>query len=113
TRAPLARTMQLHLVEPHLHAIRSGMLRHCSFGREQGQLRRLIGSFVERSDNLAPRRALAIVDLAKVQHIALHHLAAGTTLALDNIPVAMLFAVFAPSVASQIHARLMQRESAI
>ena len=47
---------------------------------------------------------LAIVDLAKIQHIALYHFAPGTPLALDDIPITMLFAVLEPSVASQIHA---------
>jgi hypothetical protein len=84
--------MQLHLVEPHLYAIRSGMVRHCLFGGKQGQLRGLLGC------------GLAIVDLAKIQHIALYHFPAGTPLALDNIPIAVLFAVLEPSVTSQIHA---------
>jgi len=39
--------MQSHLVEPNLHAIPSGMVRHQSFGRKQGQLRGLFGSFIE------------------------------------------------------------------
>jgi hypothetical protein len=40
---------------------------------------------------------LAIVDLAKMQHGTLHNLAAGTALALDDAPIAMLFAVLEPS----------------
>ena len=104
TRAPLARTMQLHLIEAHLYAIRSGMVRHRPFRGKQGQLRRLLRSFIEGFDNLTPCFMLAIVDLAKIQHIALYHFAPGTPLALDDIPITMLFAVLEPSVASQIHA---------
>src|SRR5208337_5406249 len=36
--APLPRPMQLHRVEPHLHAIGFGMFRHGPFGRKQRQL---------------------------------------------------------------------------
>jgi hypothetical protein len=46
---------------------------------------------------------LAIVDLAQVQHLPLDHPAARATLALDNIPIAMFFAVFEASVESQEH----------
>ena len=46
-------------------------------------------SFVEGFNNLAPCLALAIIDLAEVQYIALYHFAAGTSLALDNIPISM------------------------
>ena len=51
--------------------------------------------------NVTPCFMLAIVDLAKIQHIALYHFAPGTPLALDDIPITMLFAVLEPSVASQ------------
>ena len=47
---------------------------------------------------------LAVVGLAEIQHLALHHLAAGTSLVLDNVPVSVLFAVFEASVESQEHA---------
>ena len=50
-----------------------------------------------------PSLVLAVVDLAQIQHLPLHHLAAGTALALDNIPIAMFFAVFEASVESQEH----------
>jgi hypothetical protein len=46
---------------------------------------------------------LAVVDLAQIQHLPLHHLAASTALALDNIPVTMFFAVFEASIESQEH----------
>ena len=41
--------------------------------------------------------------LAEIQHLALHHLTAATSLVLDNIPIAMLFAVFEASIVSQEH----------
>src|SRR5215216_3140973 len=47
---------------------------------------------------------LAIVDLAEVENLALHHSTAGPALALDDIPIAMFLAVFEASVESQEHA---------
>src|SRR5262245_51379494 len=80
------------------------MIRHRSLGRKQGQLRWPLAPFIECFDDLAPRLALAVIDLAQIQHLPLHDLATSTALALDNIPIAMLLAVLQSSVASQIHA---------
>jgi hypothetical protein len=80
------------------------MIRHRSLGRKQGQLRWPLAPFIERFDDLAPRLALAVIDLAQIQHLPLHDLATSTALALDNIPIAMLLPVLQSSVASQIHA---------
>jgi len=49
--APLPRPMQLHLVEPHLHAIGFGMVRHGPFGRKQRQLTMMSAVFVEGLDD--------------------------------------------------------------
>src|SRR5262245_23338969 len=80
------------------------MIRHRSLGRKQGQLRWPLAPFIECFDDLAPRLAPAVIDLAQIQHLPLHDLATSTALALDNIPIAMLLAVLQSSVASQIHA---------
>ena len=101
--APLPRPMQLHLVEPHLHAIGFGMVRHGPFGRKQRQLTMMSAVFVEGLDDPTPGVALAVVDLTKIQHGTLHHLAAGAALALDDAPIAMLFAVLEPSRELQVH----------
>jgi branched-subunit amino acid transport protein len=61
-------------------------------------------AFIEGFDHIAPILNLCVVYLTQVQHLALHHLAARTALVLDNIPIAMLFAVFVASVESQEHA---------
>jgi hypothetical protein len=58
---------------------------------------------IEGFDQLAPGPALAVIDLAEIQHLPLDYLATGAALALDDIPVAMLFAVFEASVESQEH----------
>jgi hypothetical protein len=96
--------MQLHAIEPHLRAIALGVLRQRPFGWKQGQLRGALRALIEGFDDLAPRLALAVVDLAQIQNLPLHHLAPGAALALDNVPIAVLFAVLQPSFASQIHA---------
>jgi hypothetical protein len=62
-----------------------------------------VGFFVESLDHMAPSCVLTVVDLAKVQHIPLHHPAASTTPALHNTPVTVFLPVLKSSVASQIH----------
>jgi hypothetical protein len=64
----------------------------------------VLRAFIEGFDLPTPGFVLAAVDFAEIQHGALHHLAAGTALALDNVPVAVLFAVFDASVEAQEHA---------
>jgi hypothetical protein len=60
-------------------------------------------AFIEGFDRLTPSLALAVIDFAEIQHLPLNHLAAGAALVLDDIPVAMLFAVFEASIVSQEH----------
>jgi len=66
-------------------------------------LRATLGIFIERLDHPAPPLALAVVDLAQIQHLALHDPAIGAAFGLDDVPVAVLLAVLEASVASQIH----------
>jgi hypothetical protein len=61
-------------------------------------------AFIEGLDHPAPSLALAVVDLAEIQHLPLHHLAAGAAPALNDIPIKVLLAVLEPSIALQIHA---------
>src|SRR5208283_3088402 len=56
-----------------------------------------------------PGFLLAVVDFAEIEHLALHHLAAGAALALDNAPVPMLLAVLETPIRSQIHGDLSLR----
>ena len=93
----------MHGPEPDLHAVVLGVFGQRPIGGEQGQLGRLSRLLVESFDHPAPRLLLAVVDLAKIKHLALHHLAAGAALALDNAPVAVLLAVLETAIRSQIH----------
>ena len=54
-------------------------------------------------DGLAPRLALAGVDLAQVQHLALHHAAVAAAPVLHHAPVVVGLAVLLASVAAQEH----------
>jgi len=74
SRRPIAAADAMHLVEPHLHAIGFGMVRHGPFGRKQRQLTMMSAVFVEGLDDPTPGVALAIVDLTKIQHGTLHTL---------------------------------------
>src|SRR6266849_8521845 len=102
-RAPLPRPVQLHRIEPHLHAVTIGACRSLAIGRKQRQLAVPPAAFIKGFDQAVPSLELTIIDLAEIQHLPLHHLASGAAFVLDDIPVAMLFAVFEASVGSQEH----------
>jgi hypothetical protein len=96
--------VQFHRVELHLNAVTISTGRHLAIGRKQRKLAVPPAAFVEGFDQLASSLALAVIDLTEIQHLPLNHLAASAALVLDDIPVAMLFAVFEASVESQEHA---------
>src|SRR5215475_13478166 len=77
--------MQLHRVEPHLHAVTIGVFRNLAIGGKQRQLAVPLAAFIKGFDQAVPGLELTIIDL-------------------NDIPVAMLFAVFEASVGSQEHA---------
>src|SRR5437660_9200654 len=95
--------MELHSPEPDLYAITHGVVGQRPIGRKQRQLRGLLRIFIKGFDHTAPRLVLAVVDLAEIENLALHDLAAGAALALNNAPIAVFFAVLEASVGSQIH----------
>ena len=95
--------MQFHRIEPYLHAMRLRVFgNRTSAGNKASWVWGASLHQRLRSHDTIP--LLAVVDLAEVQHLALHHSAASTALALDNIPRAMFFAVFEASVELQEHA---------
>src|SRR6516225_1144895 len=100
---PLPRTMQLHRIEPHLHAKTFRMVRHSPLGWKQGKLSMSPARFVERFDLATPRFALAIIDLAQIQNRTLHHTTTCTASAFDNAPVAVFLAVLPSPRESQVH----------
>jgi hypothetical protein len=59
--------------------------------------------FIERLNHPTPGLALAVVDLAQIQHLPLYDSTIGAALSFDDVPIAVLFAVFEPPIASQIH----------
>ena len=60
-------------------------------------------SVIEHLDGLAPHRRLRGVDLAQIQHVALHHAATCNTLVLDDAPIVVRLAVFLARGLSQKH----------
>jgi hypothetical protein len=67
--------VQFHRIEPHLHAIAISAGRNFAIDRKQCQLAVPSAAFIKGFDQLAPSLALAVIDLAKVQHLPLDHLA--------------------------------------
>jgi len=104
--------MQLHCIEPYLHAMCLRVFRNAAIGRKQSQLRVAACSFVKSFDRTTPIVMLAIIDLAEVQNLPLYHFAASTTLVLDDIPIAMLLAIFEASVEPQEHANQLTQNKA-
>ncbi len=104
-RAPLARSMQLHRVEPHLHPKVRGVIGNVPPGREQRELARPLALLVKGLDDPRPSRMLAVVDLAQIQDRALNHPATSTAIAFDAAPITVLIAVLPSSGESQVHAR--------
>ena len=102
-RAPLPRPVQFEVFEPHAHAAVRRVRRHFAIPREERQRARPGAILIEALDDAAPRRALAVVDLAEIKHWPLHDPAARATAALGDRPVAMFLAVFFAPRASQKH----------
>ncbi|MBV8936128.1 MAG: hypothetical protein JO095_10015 [Alphaproteobacteria bacterium] len=70
---------------------------------EQRQRARLNGALFQHLDRTAPGPLLAVVDLAQIQHMALHHPAAGNAPVLDDAEIAMLLAVLPANLLAQKH----------
>jgi hypothetical protein len=102
-RPPLPRPVQRHGIEPHLHAMPFGVVGKLPIRRKQRELAMAAGVRIEGFDQTAPSFVLAIVDLAEIQHLALHYLTGDAPPILDDAPVSVLFAVFVASVEAQEH----------
>jgi hypothetical protein len=98
-RTPLTRPAQAELAQAHADRI-DVVHRHRAGGEQRHLTPR---ASVLQLDGLAPRLALAGVDLAQVQHLALHDAAVAATAALHHAPVLVVLAVLLASVAAQEH----------
>lgn len=102
-RAPLPRTPNRQLADLHPNRL-AGQLRSLPILREQGhRLRARI--FAHHLHRPAPRRTLAVVDLAQVQNLTLDHPTVAPAAALHHAPVAVLLAVLEASSAAHVHGR--------
>src|SRR5947209_10981299 len=81
-----------------------GARRQLAIGRKQRQLPLPLGAFIEGFDQMAPSLPLTVINLAQVQYLPLHYSPTSAALVLNNVPVAMLFAIFQASIESQKHA---------
>jgi hypothetical protein len=99
-RAPLARAAQAQFAQAH--ADRINVVGGHRAGREQCDLAPLPA--LMHFDGLAPGFALAGVDLAQVQHLALHDTPAGKPAVLHEVPVFVGLAILHASGAAQEHA---------
>jgi hypothetical protein len=78
-----------------------GVFRNLAISGKQRQLAVPLAAFIKGFDQAVSGLELTIIDLAEIQHLPLDHLATSAALVLNDIPVAMLFAVLEASVESQ------------
>jgi hypothetical protein len=95
--------MQLHLFEPDLYAKPSGEVGQLPISGKQCQRHSPFAILVENFDGSTPAFALTVVNLSKVEHLALNDLTTPTTAILDDVSIAMLFAVFDPRMVPEEH----------
>ena len=97
--APLTRAAQSHAAQPDRNHVAWKRRRDAVF-REQ---RDLLGpsAVAEDLDRPRPRRALAVVDLAEMQHMTLNHPPAPNAPVPHHRPTSMLLAVLPPNLAAQ------------
>jgi hypothetical protein len=93
-------------VQPHLDADVRRMRGDRPVRGEQRQPQLPLTALLEGLDAAQPRRLLAVVDLAEVQHVAIHRPPVGTPALLRDAPVPMLLAVFDPAMALEVHCGL-------
>jgi hypothetical protein len=101
-RAPLARPLQPKLGELDAdNAVVRQKLFAAILGKQR-QRRRALFAFFEDFDRPAPRPFLAVVDLAQIEDVTLHHAAAGA-LVLHKAEIAMDLAVLLANRGAQKH----------
>ena len=98
-RSPLPWPMHSQFAQPHANRI-DVICRHRTHRKQRHLASRPV---VLNLDRLAPRLALACVDLAQIKHLALRHTTIGQTPILDKVPVLVGLAVLHASVAAQEH----------
>jgi hypothetical protein len=81
--------------------------------RKQRDLSGLLATLIECLDRPTPRGALAVVDLAKVQHMPLHRPPAGHPTVLHDAPVAVLLAVLPTDLMAQEHRGRLPEPAAV
>src|SRR5271166_1845286 len=111
-RSPLPRSAQPHAAEPDMHHITVQRRRRTILG-EQRDRPGALAALVKCFDGPAPRRSLAIVDLAQIQHVPLHLSTAANPAVLDDAPIAMLLTVLATDLVAQKHAARLSQLCAV
>ena len=101
--APLVRAAQSHAAQPDRNHVAWKRRRNAVFRKQRDLLRP--SAVIEDLDRPDPRRALAVVDLAEIQHVPLNHPPAPNAPVLHHRPTSMLLAVLPPNLAAQKHAQ--------
>ena len=110
--APLPRPVQPQTAQPDMHHI-AVQCRCQSILGEQRDLPGLLAAFVKCLNRPAPRGALAVIDLAKIQHMPLHRPPARHPAVLHDAPVAVFLPVLPANLVAQKRARRLPNPAAV
>ena len=78
--------------------------------REDGYLLWSALALLSHLDRLAPSGMLLVINLAKVEHLALHHPIAATAPVLDDAPITVFFAILEAFCRTQKHAHSLTNQ---
>ena len=70
-------------------------------------------SILENFNCLTPCLLLTVIDLSKIEYLALNNTATGRSLVLNDIPVAVFLAILKPACASQKHMAIMSDKNIV
>ena len=101
TRAPLPRPMQTQVLDVDANRLAIQLRRFPIVGKQRHRHWARVPP--QHLDRFAPGRPLAVVDLAEIEHLPLHHTAVAVAAVLDHAPVTMLLAVLETSLGAHKH----------
>ena len=101
TRAPLPRPMQTQVLDVDANRLAIQLRRFPIVGKQRHRHWARVPP--QHLDRFAPGRPLAVVDLAEIEHLLLHHTAVAVAAVLDHAPVTMLLAVLETSLGAHKH----------
>ena len=108
--APLPWSVEFQLIDFYLDNF-TGQFRSFPIRGKQGHLPAFIFIALKHINGLAPRCMLAVIYLAKIEHLSLNNTVVRHSMVLNDTPVAMFFAVFKTLFSSKKHAPIFLEQN--